>query len=287
MATAKILDGKALADQIHREIADEVKARITKGLRAPGLAVIIVGEDPASKIYVAKKRQACRGIGFISKDYNLPSKTTEAELLALINNLNNDHAIDGILVQLPMPAHIDALKILDSIKPDKDVDGFHPYNIGLLSQARPILRPCTPCGVMMLLKHYIGQNLQGIDAVVIGHSNIVGKPMALELLAADATVSVCHIFTKDIKSYIAKADLLIVAVGKPELIKGEWIKEGAIVVDVGINYLPNGKVVGDVEFDSTKERASWITPVPGGVGPMTVAMLMNNTLFAANELHKL
>lgn len=286
MTTAKILDGKALAEQIHKEVANAVKARLTKGLRAPGLAVVIVGEDPASKIYVGKKRQACLDIGFISKDYNLPEKTTEIELLQLIDKLNNDPEIDGILIQMPIPKHINATKILDRIKPDKDVDGFHPFNVGCLAEARPMLCPCTPHGVMTLLKRNIGYDLQGIDATIIGHSNVVGKPMALELLAVNATISVCHVFTKDIKPYIAKADLVIVAVGKPGLIKGEWIKEGAIVVDIGINRLPDGKVVGDVEFEVAKERASWITPVPGGVGPMTVATLMENTLFAANELHK-
>lgn len=286
MATAKILDGKTLAEQIHKEVANGVKTRLAKGMRAPGLAVVIVGEDPASKIYVGKKRQACHEIGFVSKDYNLPAETTEAELLKLIDKLNDDVEVDGILVQMPVPKHINAIKILDRIRPDKDVDGFHPYNVGCLAEARPVLCPCTPHGVMTLLKRNIGNELQGIDATIIGHSNVVGKPMALELLAVNATISVCHVFTKDIKPYIAKADLLIVAVGKPELIKGAWIKEGAIVVDIGINRLPNGKIVGDVEYDVAKERASWITPVPGGVGPMTVATLMENTLFAANELHK-
>lgn len=284
--TAKILDGKVLAEQIFKEIGSSVKARLAKGLRAPGLAVIIVGEDQASQIYVNRKRKACSEIGFVSKDYNLSFETTELELLTLIDSLNNDVEVDGILVQMPLPKHINPIKILDYIKPDKDVDGFHPYNIGCLAEARPILSPCTPRGVMTLLQRNIGNDLQGIDATIIGHSNVVGKPMALELLAVNATVSVCHIFTKDIKSYVAKADLLIVAVGKPELIKGEWIKKGAIVVDIGINRLPNGKIVGDVEFEIAKEYASWITPVPGGVGPMTVASLMENTLFAANELHK-
>jgi methylenetetrahydrofolate dehydrogenase (NADP+) / methenyltetrahydrofolate cyclohydrolase len=286
MATAKILDGKTLADQIFKEVASKVKARLAKGLRAPGLAVMIVGGDPASKIYVGKKRKACYEIGFRSKDYDLPAQTTETELLALIDKLNHDHEVDGILVQMPIPRHLNANKILDRIAPNKDVDGFHPYNVGCLVQSRSTLCPCTPHGVMTLLRHNIGSDLQGVDATVIGHSNVVGKPMALELLAANATVSICHIFTKDIKPYVAKADLLIVAVGKPELIKGAWIKTGAIVVDIGINRLPDGKIVGDVEFEVAKERASWITPVPGGVGPMTVATLMENTLFAANNYMK-
>jgi len=284
--TAKILDGNVLAEQIFKEVASGVKARMAKGLRTPGLAVVIVGEDQASQIYVNRKRKACSAVGFISKDYNLPLETTEEKLLKLIDILNNDSEVDGILVQMPLPKHINPSKILDYIKPDKDVDGFHPYNIGRLAAGRPVLSPCTPRGVMTLIQRNIGNNLQGMDATIIGHSNVVGKPMALELLAANATISVCHVFTKDIKPYIAKADLLIVAVGKPELIKGEWIKKGAIIVDIGINRLSNGKIVGDVEFEVAKEYASWITPVPGGVGPMTVATLMENTLFAANELHK-
>jgi methylenetetrahydrofolate dehydrogenase (NADP+)/methenyltetrahydrofolate cyclohydrolase len=283
--TAKILDGNALAAQIYQEIGEKVKARIAKGFRAPGLAVVIVGENPASKIYVGRKRAACEKVGFISKSHDLPEKTTEAELLALVDQLNNDPTVDGILVQMPLPAHINSNNILDRIRADKDVDGFHPYNIGRLAEARPVLSPCTPKGVMTLLRRNLQQSLQGIDATIIGHSNVVGKPMALELLAENATVSVCHVFTKDIKPYIAKADLLVVAVGKAHLIKGEWIKEGAIVVDVGINRLPDGKIVGDVEFEVAKERAAWITPVPGGVGPMTVATLMENTFYAATELH--
>lgn len=283
---AKILDGKSLADKIHQEIAGKVKERLLKGLRSPGLAVIIMGSDPASKIYVGKKRQTCQQVGFLSKDYNLPEDTTEADLLKLIDKLNDDEEVDGILVQSPLPKHINFTKVIDRIKPDKDVDGFHPYNVGCLATNRPVLSPCTPKGIITLLRRSLGYSLQGIDATIIGHSNVVGKPMALELLAENATVSVCHVFTKDVKPYVEKADLLIVAVGKAELIKGAWIKEGAIVVDVGINRLPDGKIVGDVEFSVAKERAGWITPVPGGVGPMTVATLIENTLFAANELHK-
>ena len=283
--TAKMLDGKVLAAQIRQEVAVGVKARLAKGLRAPGLSVIIVGEDPASKIYVSMKRKACNELGIISKDHNLPENISEAQLLALIEQLNADVEIDGILVQLPLPKHINVTHVIDRIKPDKDVDGFHPWNLGLLVESRSILSPCTPRGIMTLLERNIEQDLQGINAVIIGHSNIVGKPMALELLAVNATVSICHVFTHDLKPYVAQADLLIVAVGVSELIKGDWIKEGAIVVDVGNNRLPNGKIVGDVEFAVAKQHASWITPVPGGVGPMTVATLMQNTLLAANELH--
>lgn len=284
--TAKILDGKAMAQQIRNEVAAGVKARLENGLRAPGLAVVIVGEDPASKVYVGGKRKACAEVGIVSKNYDLPADTSEQKVLEIIDELNEDETIDGILIQLPLPKQINPIKVLDRIKPDKDVDGFHPFNIGSLAVGRPQLCPCTPHGVMTLLKRNIDRKLEGINAVIIGHSNIVGKPMALELLNENATVSVCHVFTDDIKSYIAKADLLIVAVGVPHLIKGDWIKDGAIVVDVGINRLDDGRLVGDVEFDVAKEKASWITPVPGGVGPMTIATLMENTLFAANELHK-
>ena len=283
---AKILDGSAMASQIKQEVKEGVANRLAKDLRAPGLAVIIIGEDPASKIYVGKKRKTCQEIGFLSKDYNLTTSTTETELLQLIDELNNDQEVDGILVQLPLPEHINPNNVLERIRVDKDVDGFHPYNIGRLAQGRPMLRSCTPKGIMTLLQRDIDHDLAGIDATIIGHSNIVGKPMVLELLAVNATVSICHIFTHDIKPYVNKADLLIVAVGVPELVKGNWIKEGAIVIDVGLNRLPDGKIVGDVEFAAAKKRASWITPVPGGVGPMTVASLMENTLFAANELHK-
>ncbi len=284
--TAKILDGKAMAQQIRNEVAAGVKARTDKGLRAPGLAVVILGEDPASKIYVGGKRKACAEVGIVSINHDLPASTSEAKLLDIIDQLNEDPTIDGILVQAPLPKHIDEEKVIERIKKDKDVDGFHPYNLGCLVVGKPVLAPCTPHGVMTLLKRNIDRDLEGINAVVICHSNVVGKPMALDLLAVNATVSVCHVFTDDIKPYIAKADLLVVACGVPHLVKGDWIKEGAIVVDVGINRLPDGKLVGDVEFDVAKERASWITPVPGGVGPMTIATLLENTLYAANELHK-
>lgn len=283
--SAKILDGKNLAAQLHSEVAAGVSARLAKGLRAPGLAVVIVGEDPASKIYVGKKRKTCEAVGVKSVAYDLPKETPETELLKLIDKLNADPEIDGILVQLPLPAHINSNRVLDHILPDKDVDGFHPYNIGCLAQGRPVLRSCTPKGIMTLLERNI-PSLSGLDAVILGASNIVGKPMDLELISARCTTTVCRSTTKDIEGHIRRADLLVAALGKPNFVKGEWIKEGAIVVDVGINRLPDGSIVGDVEFNTAKTRASWITPVPGGVGPMTVAELMRNTLFAADELHK-
>jgi methylenetetrahydrofolate dehydrogenase (NADP+)/methenyltetrahydrofolate cyclohydrolase len=283
--TAKILDGKAMAQQLHQEVAAGVKTRLAQGLRVPGIAVIIVGEDPASKIYVGKKRKTCQELGIKSSSYDLPKQTTETKLLQLIDELNANNEIDGILVQLPLPAHINSEHVLDRIKPDKDVDGFHPYNIGCLAQDRPILRSCTPKGIMTLLERNVG-SLKGLDAVILGASNIVGKPMDLELINARCTTTVCRSTTKDIAAHIKRADLIVAAMGKPNFVKGEWIKQGAIVVDVGINRLADGTLVGDVEFAIAKERASWITPVPGGVGPMTVATLMENTLFAANELHK-
>jgi methylenetetrahydrofolate dehydrogenase (NADP+) / methenyltetrahydrofolate cyclohydrolase len=284
--TAKIIDGKAIAEQIKKEVAAGVQARISKGLRAPGLAVVIVGENPASKIYVSSKRKSCIEVGMISKEFNLAATTSEHDLLALIDQLNNDIEIDGILVQLPLPPHINPNLVLERIKPDKDVDGFHPYNQGLLAVGRPALRPCTPKGMMTMLQRSDIPPLKGMEAVIIGASNIVGKPMAMELLIEFCTVTVCHIYTKDIIPHIKKADLVVAAAGVPNLIKGDWIKEGAIVLDVGINRLPDGKIVGDVEFDVAKERAGWISPVPGGVGPMTVATLIENALYAANELHK-
>lgn len=281
---AQILDGKLMSQTIHNEVAEGIKQRLNKGLRAPGLAVIIVGADPASKIYVGKKRSTCERVGIKSMSYDLPAETSEEKILEIVDELNNNHEIDGILVQLPMPKHINPIKVLDRIRPDKDVDGFHPYNIGCLAQGRPILRPCTPKGIMTLLERNV-PSLKSVDAVILGASNIVGKPMALELITAECTPTVCQITTKNVEGYVRVADLLIVAIGNPMFVKGEWIKEGAIVVDVGINRLENGKIVGDVEFEAAKERASWITPVPGGVGPMTVATLMENTLFAANNLH--
>ncbi|NYB30240.1 bifunctional methylenetetrahydrofolate dehydrogenase/methenyltetrahydrofolate cyclohydrolase FolD [Pantoea agglomerans] len=281
---AKIIDGKTIAQQVRVEVAEKVKQRLTAGKRAPGLAVVLVGENPASQIYVASKRRACEEVGFHSRSYDLPATTREAELLELIDALNQDDEIDGILVQLPLPAGIDNVKVLERITPDKDVDGFHPYNVGRLCQRAPTLRPCTPRGIVTLLERY-NIDTYGLNAVVVGASNIVGRPMSMELLLAGCTTTVTHRFTKDLRHHVEHADLLVVAVGKPGFIPGDWIKPGAIVIDVGINRLESGKVVGDVDFDSASERASYITPVPGGVGPMTVATLIQNTLQACEEFH--
>ncbi|HAV2135704.1 TPA: bifunctional methylenetetrahydrofolate dehydrogenase/methenyltetrahydrofolate cyclohydrolase FolD [Serratia marcescens] len=282
--SAKIIDGKTIAQQVRNEVAEQVKQRLAAGKRAPGLAVVLVGENPASQIYVASKRRACDEVGFLSRSYDLPAATSEAELLALIDQLNADEEIDGILVQLPLPAGIDNVKVLERIHPDKDVDGFHPYNVGRLCQRAPKLRPCTPRGIVTLLERY-NIDTYGLNAVVVGASNIVGRPMSMELLLAGCTTTVTHRFTKNLRHHVENADLLVVAVGKPGFIPGDWIKPGAIVVDVGINRLENGKVVGDVDFDAASERAAYITPVPGGVGPMTVATLIQNTLQACEEYH--
>lgn len=283
--TAKLIDGKAIAASLRQQIAQRVAERRQQGLRAPGLAVILVGNDPASQVYVAHKRKDCEEVGFQSHAYDLPISTTQEELLTLIDQLNADPAIDGILVQLPLPKHLDASQLLERIQPDKDVDGFHPYNVGRLAQRIPLLRPCTPKGIMTLLES-TGIDLHGLNAVVVGASNIVGRPMALELLLAGCTTTVTHRFTKDLAEHVKRADLVVVATGITGLVKGEWIKEGAIVIDVGINRQPDGKLLGDVVFDTARERAGWITPVPGGVGPMTRACLLENTLYAAEHLHK-
>lgn len=276
--TAQIISGTQLASQIKSNVAQQISQYVAQGKRAPGLAVILVGADPASQVYVGSKRKSCAEIGITSKSYDLPETTTEQALLELIKELNQDNTVDGILVQLPLPKHIDSTKVIEQISPEKDVDGFHPYNVGRLCQRIPTLRACTPYGVMKLLET-TGISFYGKHAVIVGASNIVGRPMALELLLAGCTVTVTHRFTEDLASHIRQADILVVAVGKPKFIKGEWIKEGAVVVDVGINRL-EGKLVGDVEFDIAAQRAAYITPVPGGVGPMTVAMLMQNTLSA-------
>lgn len=281
---AKIIDGKTIAQTIRQEVAQKVQLRLEQGKRAPGLAVILVGANPASQIYVGSKRRACEEVSFISRSYDLPDTTTEAELLKLIDDLNQDPEIDGILVQLPLPAGIDNVKVIERIHPDKDVDGFHPYNVGRLCQRAPRLRPCTPKGIVTLLER-CGINTYGLNAVIIGASNIVGRPMSLELLLAGCTTTVTHRFTKDLEHHVRHADLVVVAVGKPNFIPGEWIKPGAIVVDVGINRLESGKVTGDVDFDEAAKNAAWITPVPGGVGPMTVATLIQNTLQACEEYH--
>ncbi|EST57950.1 bifunctional methylenetetrahydrofolate dehydrogenase/methenyltetrahydrofolate cyclohydrolase FolD [Proteus cibi] len=282
--SARIIDGKSIAQTIRSEVAEKVKQRINAGKRAPGLAVILVGDNPASQIYVGSKRRACEEVGFISRSYDLPDTTSEADLLNLIDQLNTDNTIDGILVQLPLPAGIDNVKVLERIHPDKDVDGFHPYNIGRLCQRAPKLRPCTPRGIVTLLER-CNIPMNGLNAVIIGASNIVGRPMSLELLLAGCTTTVTHRFTKDLRFHVEHADLVVVAVGKPNFIPGEWIKPGAIVIDVGINRLESGKVVGDVDFEAASQRAGWISPVPGGVGPMTVATLIQNTLQACEEYH--
>jgi len=280
--SAKIMDGKAIAQQIKNEVAHGVQKRLKQGKRAPGLAVILIGENSASQIYVANKRKACEEVGFVSHCYPLPETTSKAELVSLIKQLNQDPEIDGILVQLPLPERFDSANMLEQIRPDKDVDGFHPYNIGSLCQRIPKLRPCTPLGIMTLLARY-DLDPCGLNALVVGASNIVGRPMSLELLLAGCTTTVAHRFTQHLQQHVENADLLVVAVGKPSFIPGTWIKPGAIVIDVGINRLQNGRVVGDVEFDMAATRAAWITPVPGGVGPMTVASLLQNTLKACTE----
>jgi len=280
--TAQRIDGKQVADELISKVRDRISARITAGKRAPGLAVVLIGEDPASAVYVNSKRKRCEEAGVVSFSYDLPTSTNQSELLALIDDLNANPDVDGILVQLPLPDHLDADLVIDHINPHKDVDGFHPYNFGRLAQRRPLLRPCTPRGVMTLLES-TGVELAGLDAVIIGASNIVGRPMALELLMARCTVTICHSKTRDLEGKIAAADIVVAGVGVPNFVKGAWIKSGAIVIDVGINRLENGKLVGDVEFDVANEKAAWITPVPGGVGPMTVATLLENTLDAAEQ----
>lgn len=278
--SATLINGKEVSQRCLDEVAQQVQARAQAGLRVPGLAVILVGDDPASAVYVRNKQLACEKVGFKSFSHELPSSTTEAELLALIDDLNQNPEVDGILVQLPLPKHINSQDILERIDAKKDVDGFHPYNVGRLAQRIPLLRPCTPKGVVTLLKAY-DVPLRGAKVVIVGASNIVGRPQALEMMLAGSTVTVCHRFTQDLAHEVSQADILIVGVGKPHLVKGEWIKQGAVVIDVGINRLANGSLCGDVEFDVAKERASMITPVPGGVGPMTIASLMENTLQAA------
>ncbi|HEX4045255.1 MAG TPA: bifunctional methylenetetrahydrofolate dehydrogenase/methenyltetrahydrofolate cyclohydrolase FolD [Gammaproteobacteria bacterium] len=278
--TAQLIDGKAVAANLKAAVQTTINQRLAAGLNRPGLAVILVGDDnPASAIYVRNKKQACDDVGIYSASHHLPATITENALIELINTLNQDKNIHGILLQLPLPAHINADNVLEHIDPRKDVDGFHPYNLGRLAERRPLLRPCTPHGVILLLNH-IQQQYKGKHAVVVGASNIVGRPMALELLITGATVTICHRFTQDLSHYVQQADILVSAVGKPHLIPGDWIKPGATVIDVGMNRLSDGTLTGDIEFAIAKERAAWITPVPGGVGPMTVAVLMANTLAA-------
>ena len=278
--SARLLDGKKIAQELRAQIKERVDRRLREGRRPPGLAVLKVGHEAASEVYVRNKRQACSEAGFCSFDYDLPLDATQEKLLLLIDQMNDHPDVDGILVQLPLPKQIDQTTVIERISPSKDVDGFHPYNIGRLAQRIPRLRPCTPYGIMRLLEA-TGESLEGKEAVVVGASNIVGRPMSLELLLGGCTVTICHRFTRNLPAHVARADVLVVAVGKPGMVKGEWIKPGAIVIDVGINRLPNGKLTGDVEFAAARQRAGWITPVPGGVGPMTVATLLLNTLEAA------
>jgi len=281
--TGRIIDGRTIAEELKREVRAQSAALLARGLRPPGLAVILVGDDAASQIYVRNKRRACEECGIVSVSHDLPRSITQTELLALIQEMNRDPAIDGILVQVPLPDHIDQKIVIDTIDPAKDVDGFHPYNVGRLAVRNPLIRPCTPYGCIKLLDA-IGVSARGLHSVVVGASNQVGRPMALELLLAGATVTIAHRFTTDLAAQVGRADILVVAVGKPGIVRGEWIKPGAIVIDIGINRREDGKLFGDVEFDKARERASWITPVPGGVGPMTVAVLMKNTLEASLRL---
>lgn len=281
--SAQLIDGKAAAAAVRESVKARVAQRIQEGLRAPGLAVVLVGNDPASEVYVSHKRKDCQQVGILSKAYDLPDTTTQKELLSLIDQLNNDNEVDGILVQLPLPEGLDASEILERIAPTKDVDGFHPFNVGRLAQRIPLLRPCTPAGIVDLLDS-TGEPVRGQHAVIVGASNIVGRPMGLELLIKGCTVTTCHRFTRDLEHHVNQADIVIVAVGKPGIVKGEWIKPGAVVIDVGINRLDSGKLIGDVDFDAAAERASFITPVPGGVGPMTRAKLLENTLLSCETL---
>jgi methylenetetrahydrofolate dehydrogenase (NADP+)/methenyltetrahydrofolate cyclohydrolase len=278
--TALIIDGKARAERATEEIKAQISARVAAGREPPGLAVVLVGENPASQVYVRNKRRTTEAIGMKSYSYDLPATVSQHELIELIGHLNADPFVDGILVQLPLPKHIDADVVTEAIDPGKDVDGLHPYNMGRLVLKRPALRPCTPQGCMILIRE-TGVDLVGKHAVIIGQSNIVGRPMALELLMARCTVTICHSATVDLPSIVASADILVAAMGKLAFVQGGWIKRGAIVIDVGTNRTAEGKLRGDVDFDAARERAGWITPVPGGVGPMTIAMLLANTLRAA------
>ncbi|MDY6416724.1 MAG: bifunctional methylenetetrahydrofolate dehydrogenase/methenyltetrahydrofolate cyclohydrolase FolD [Succinivibrio dextrinosolvens] len=278
--TAKIIDGKNIAKQLREDLRKTVEAKVEKGFRRPGLAVVLVGSDPASQVYVRNKRKACEDVGIKSFAYDLPESTSQADLDALIEELNNNPEVDGILVQFPLPAHLDESRIVELISSEKDVDGFHPYNVGRLVQRIPYICACTPHGIMTLLRKTLGDDLKGLNAVVVGASNIVGRPMALELLLAGCTTTVTHRFSKpeDQKALIKNADILVVAVGKAKFLDGDLVKDGATVIDVGINRLPDGKLCGDVDFEKASQHAAYITPVPGGVGPMTIATLMQNTV---------
>lgn len=283
--TAQIIDGKAIAEGVFDEVRRQVEALVARGRRRPGLAVVMVGDNPASAVYVRNKRRACERCGIVSFAQDLPHSSSQLELLALIDALNADARVDGILVQLPLPDHIRQDAVVERIDPRKDVDGFHPYNIGRLAERNPLIRPCTPYGVIRMLDH-VGVTVKGLHCVVVGASNIVGRPMSLELLLMGATTTVAHRFTTNLESLVRQAEVLIVAAGKPGLIPGEWVRPGAVVVDVGINRREDGRLCGDVQFETARERAAWITPVPGGVGPMTVAMLMKNTLEASIRLQE-
>ena len=277
--SAQILDGKALSNRMRQSLTDEVAELTAKHGRPPGLAVILVGDDPASEVYVRNKKTGCERMGITSFAHDLPAETTQQHLLGLISELNADPRVDGILVQLPVPAHINPDSLIEAIDPGKDVDGFHPYNVGRLAARKPALRSCTPFGCMKLLEQ-TGVDLHGKACVVVGASNIVGRPMALELLLAGATVTVTHKFTRDLQQHVERADIVVAAAGKQGLIQGEWIKPGAIVIDVGIHRLADNSLTGDVVFETAAARAAWITPVPGGVGPMTITMLLANTVEA-------
>ncbi|VAW58996.1 Methenyltetrahydrofolate cyclohydrolase / Methylenetetrahydrofolate dehydrogenase (NADP+) [hydrothermal vent metagenome] len=281
---AQIINGKQIAADLHEKIAKRVQNRLTKGKKAPGLAVVLIGEDHASQIYVRNKRLACEKAGILSTAYDLPETTTQQQLNDLIDQLNANDNIHGILVQFPLPDNLDESAVIERIHPSKDVDGFHPCNLGRLAQRQPALRPCTPYGVKLLLDS-IGEPYKGRHAVIVGASNHVGRPAMLELLLAGATVTITHRFSSDLEDHVRRADILVVAVGKPGLVKGEWIKKGASVIDIGINRMQDGSLCGDVDFKSASEHAAWITPVPGGVGPMTVAVLLLNTLDAADKLN--
>ena len=280
--SAKIIDGKRIAEEVRREVRAGTDALERSAGRRPGLAVVMVGDNAASAVYVRNKRRACEETGIVSVAHDLPASTSEAELLALIDRLNADPAIDGILVQLPLPSHVASVAVLERIDPAKDVDGFHPYNVGRLAQRMPIQRPCTPYGIMLMLERE-GLEVRGKNAVIVGQSNIVGRPMALELLMKAATITVCHSQTRDLERHVGEAEILVAAIGKPQFVPGAWIRPGSVVIDVGINRLPDGKLVGDVQYVEAASRAGWITPVPGGVGPMTIAALMKNTLESAQR----
>ncbi|GAN29737.1 bifunctional methylenetetrahydrofolate dehydrogenase/methenyltetrahydrofolate cyclohydrolase FolD [Legionella pneumophila] len=282
---ASLIDGREISALHRAELKQRVQYHIEQGQRAPALAVVLIGNDPASVIYVSNKRKACEEVGITSHSYDLPAETTQEKLIELINELNQSDKIDGILIQLPLPKHINERTIIEHIKPEKDVDGFHPYNLGRLAQRNPFLRPCTPLGIMNLLHHY-ELNVKRKHAVVIGASNIVGRPMSLELLLAGATVTICHKFTQQLQKFVEIADFLIVATGKMDVIATDWLREHQVVIDVGMHRLPDGSIRGDIDFKKAVEKVAWITPVPGGVGPMTIVTLLENTMMSAARLRE-